>query len=195
MADFPFAAGALAFCPALLFAAPSADGVTPEIDAVEICYNYGCLTRQNITFDSARFAEALAPLRQAENAEEERAALARVLGALYTLAALQSPIGADRGGNYADAGVFGRMDCIDHAATSTGFLARIEKQKGLRWHRVRQPVRRMRFFVLQHYAAAIETLTEPAQIYAVDTWFRDHGAPAVILPLEEWENGKGDEDV
>lgn len=34
------------------------------------------------------------------------------------------------------------------------------------------------------------TVIEPAR-FAVDTWFVDHGEPAVILPLADWLNGEG----
>jgi hypothetical protein len=166
------------------------------VEPVDVCFNYGCVTQWPVQFEAARFAEVLKTLHEAQNAEEERARLAIVIGQLYRQAAEQTPIGNDRGGNYEDAGVWGRMDCIDHSTTTSRFLRLIEAQGGLRWHRVLEPVRRMRFFVLQHYSAAIEEIENTpeeenavAQKYVVDSWFRDNGEPAVILPLEEWMKG------
>ncbi|MDR1647906.1 MAG: hypothetical protein LBR88_07740 [Zoogloeaceae bacterium] len=175
-----------------LFSLPA----SAENAEVELCYNYGCLTRQRMTFDAQSLAAILATLKAAETAEDERQRLAKAVGRLYALAAEQSPIGADRGGNYADAGVPGRMDCIDHSTTTTRFLQLLEAHGGLKWHRVLEPARRLRFFVMQHFSARIATLpaanTEtPAQHYVVDSWFVDNGEAAIVLPLEAWENGAG----
>ncbi|GHT96223.1 hypothetical protein AGMMS49545_20670 [Betaproteobacteria bacterium] len=128
-------------------------------------------------------------LRQAKDAAEERARLAVVIGRLYALAAEQSPIGGDRGGNFADDGVYGRMDCIDHSTNTTAFLRLLEARGALRWHKVLPPARRLRFWLLQHFSALIEA-AEGAQ-YVVDSWFVDNGEAAIILPLEDWEKGEG----
>jgi hypothetical protein len=180
----------------LLFSLPA----PAENAEVELCYNYGCLTRQRVTFDAQPLADILVTLKAAENAEDERQRLAEAIGKLYALAAEQSPIGADRSGNYADAGVSGRMDCIDHSTTTTRFLQLLEARGGLKWHRVLEPARRLRFFVMQHFSAQIATLPQPtadtetpAQHYVVDSWFADNGEAATILPLAEWENGAGSE--
>jgi len=160
-------------------------------NAIEVCFNYGCLTQQPVVFAPEQFNTLLQEFAHAKDAESERAVLANVIGALYALAAEQTPIGNDKGGNYADDGVRGRMDCIDHATTTTRFLKRIEAEGALRWHRVLEPIRRMRFFVLQHFSAIIEETDEAGGRYAVDSWFLDNGEPAIILPLEEWLNGAG----
>ena len=65
-------------------------------------------------------------LRGAADAADERHQLALALGSLYRWAGEQLPIHADKGGDYADEGVDGRMDCIDHATTTTRLLRLIE---------------------------------------------------------------------
>ncbi|MCL2076234.1 MAG: hypothetical protein FWH15_07330 [Betaproteobacteria bacterium] len=180
----------LAFCVSL--SAAHADEVSAEeTDAINVCFNYGCVTEWPVTFTPEAFNALLHELTEAEDAKSEREKLAIVIGRLYALAAEQTPIGNDKGGNYADAGVWGRMDCIDHSITTTRFLKRIEAAGGLKWHRVLEPVKRMRFFVLQHLSAVIEETTEENKRYAVDSWFVDNGEPAIILPLEDWMNGAG----
>ena len=58
-----------------------------------------------------------------------------------------------------------------------------------------EPQLRNRFYILDHYSAAIEEKTlDSAQVpaqFVVDSWFVDNGKPAVILPLEEWNKGAG----
>jgi len=177
---------------------------------VAICFNYGCLSQENVLIEAARLDPILQMLKGAADAKDERRRLAVAIGALYTIAAEQTPVGNDKGGNYDDAGVSGRMDCIDHSTTTTRFLKLLEARGGLRWHRALEPARRMRFWVLQHFSAVIETLPEettpeeeypeklevdPSSVfsvsrYVVDSWFVDNGQPAVILSLEDWLKGK-----
>lgn len=163
--------------------------------SVEICFNYGCITRQPVLFSPGQLEEVLFGLAKAGSAEEERVRLALAVGRLYALAAEQTPIGADRGGNYADNGAFGRMDCIDHSTTTTRFLKLLEAQGGMRWHRVLEPALRTRVLIFEHYSAVVEELTDapgqPAGRYVVDSWFVDNGKPAVILPLDAWKQGEG----
>lgn len=169
--------------------------ISVPVTPVEVCFNYGCVSRWPVLFDAQRLQGILLSLDRAVSPEEERARLAVAVGDLYALAAEQTPIGRDRGGNYADEGVFGRMDCIDHSTTTTRFLHFLEQQGALRWHRVLERARRSRGIIFQHYSAAIEVRSEfeatPADRFVVDSWFVDNGKPAVILPLEAWMQGEG----
>lgn len=124
---------------------------------VPVCFNYGCRDQLGVRFAAAELDAVLARLRDSRSAAQERQALAQVLGQLYQLAAQQSPIGADRGGNLRDEEVDGRMDCIDHATTTTRLLELIALHGGLRFHRVLEPARRTRF-IFQHFSAVIEML-------------------------------------
>jgi len=173
-------------------------GVAWADEAVPVCYDYGCASRQTVNFSERQLDQLHETLAAAATAEEERRALARVVGRLYAWAGEQSPIWRDRGGNYADGGVEGEMDCIDHSTTTTRFLRLLERRGWLRFHRVLAPVRRVRFLIAVHWSALIEELppagagpaTAPRR-FVVDSWFVDNGRPAVVLPLEEWLNGGG----
>ena len=123
------------------------------------------------------------------------------VGRLLGWAGQQSPISADRGGNYADDAVHGRMDCIDHATTTTRLLRLLERRGLLRFHRVLEPARRLRFWVFPHYAAQIEEARggdakrgegeeETSSRFAVDSWFFDNGHPAAVMRLEAWQKRK-----
>lgn len=165
--------------------------VAPQM--VEICFNYSCISKWEVEFDPVHLHEILKFLGGATTPEEERERLGLAVGRLYALAAEQAPIGSDRGGNYADGGVYGRMDCIDHSKTTTRFLKLIEQHHGLRWHRVLEPARRG--IIFQHFSAVVEVRhesgTNPLERYVVDSWFVDNGKPAVILPLGAWMQGEG----
>ncbi len=189
-------------------------------ERVNICYNYDCAAQAAIVYQPQQMNEIDTLLHQAGNAAEERQLLAQALGRLYGWAGEQSPIGNDRGGNYADGGVSGGMDCIDHSTSSSRLLRLLERRGALRWHRVLEPQRRVLALVLfQHFSAVIEEaprLDIPSHVpvmlahcncqfamddvpkapenparFAVDSWFVDNGKPAVILPLAEWLDGGG----
>jgi len=164
-------------------------------EKVTICYNYGCLAQAEIVYNEQQMTEIGSLLAGAKDAAQERAVLGAVVGRLLGWAGEQSPIKADRGGNYADDGVNGRMDCIDHSTTTTRLLRLIERRGALRYHRVVDRVLRRRFVIFEHYSAQIEEIAPakagaaPAR-YAVDSWFFDNGRPAVVMPLARWLDGE-----
>ena len=164
-------------------------------ERVEICYNYGCLVRAEVVFSELRLVEIAGRLRLADSAVAERAILARVVGQLYRWAGEQSPIGADRPGNYLDFGENGMMDCVDHSESTTQLLRMLEARGLLRFHAVEPVSRRVRWVFAQHFSALIRERSEASPAdgarFVVDSWFGEHGDPAVVLPLEDWLDGEG----
>jgi hypothetical protein len=178
-------------------------------DEVIVCYNYGCSAQATVRFSSAQIKQVVSQLAAARDAAEERRLVSRAIGQLYAWAGEQSPIHADRAGNYADGGVNGEMDCIDHSTTTTRFLRLLEQSGALHFHRVGPVIRRGWLF--QHFTATLDELPSSASPatavptaapaasrmprYAVDSWFVDNGQPAVVLPLIEWFSYRGDSGV
>lgn len=193
--------------PLLAAMAPASAGET-----ISVCYNYGCLAQSKVYFVDAQLAQVQALLGSAQNAAEEREKLSLTIGWLLGWAGRQTPIAADRGGNAADEGVYGRMDCIDHSTTTTRLLHLLEARGWLRFHRVLEPVSRVRYLFAVHYSAQIEEIAviDPAAgtlaavkqanagaarpRYVVDSWFRDNGQPAVVIGLQNWFDGQDDQD-
>lgn len=166
-------------------------------ETVTVCYNYGCLNQAEVHYDESQMAVIRLLVDNAPSADDERQRLSLAIGWLLGWAGEQSPIAADRGGNYADQGVHGRMDCIDHAATTSQLLQMIEARGWLHHHRVLPPASRFRYLFAAHYAAQIEELApvpgSPSH-YVVDSWFRDNGQPAVINELSNWLAGMNDDE-
>jgi hypothetical protein len=180
----------------LALIAALAPGTVQADEQVLICYNYGCLVEAEARFSEAQLAEVAARLLRADSAVAERAIVAQVLGQLYRWAGEQLPISADRPGDYLDFGENGMMDCIDHATSTTRLLLMLEERGLLRFHAVDPVRRRVRWLVAQHFSAVLrERGTDDAPgegaRFAVDTWFGEHGDPAVVLPLEDWLDGEG----
>lgn len=163
---------------------------------VTICFNYSCIQQVDVRFDERDLQPLAQRFAAIAGAEEERGAVADAVGYLYRIAGKHTPISNDRAGNLLDAGVHGRMDCIDHSRTTTGFLQLMQARGWLRHHVVAEPARRTRF-IFQHYSAVLEARTsddaaaEEAEGFAIDSWFVEHGEPAVVLPLADWQRGEG----
>jgi hypothetical protein len=158
-------------------------------DEVTICYNYGCYARARVGFSEAQLADLRQLFAPAGDAAAERAVISLAIGRMYAIAGEQTPVWRDKGHNYADGGVDGQMDCIDHSANTSAFLQLLQARAWLRYHEVLEPVRRVRFLVAEHWAARIRE-RETQQAYVVDSWYFDIGRPAAVLTVEEWRAGK-----
>ena len=181
----------------LLLAGLASAAMADAANSVRVCYNYGCLVEQEVHYSDRQLRQLRDLLGVARNAEEERERLSLAIGQLLAWAGEQSPISADRGGNFADDGVYGRMDCIDHSTTTTRLLQLLADHGWLHFHRVAEPAWRVLYLFELHYSAQIAELaaptaegSEPAR-FIVDSWFRDNGRPAVVLPLANWLGGEG----
>lgn len=203
---------------------------------LDICFNYGCQNEARVSFKDSLIERQVTYVQQAGSAQDERRRLAEVVGLLYREAGRQSPIHADRKGDYLDEGVYGKMDCIDHSESTTRMLAMLEASGAMRFHRLIGQQRRS-FLIFQHFSAALEELevplARPASVepvadyvpyllvlcdcedliakqgtdmertsavagrsvelprFVIDSWFVEHGEPAVILPLGAWLGGEG----
>ena len=167
----------------LLSAAACADAV------IVVCYNWGCLVQQPVSYPEPWLRKALQPLRQAKTPEAERAAVADVVHRFYLKAAGQTPIAADEPGNIEDETVNGRMDCIDHSTTTRNILALLEHRKALRWHDV-GPYAHRSLLVASHYSATlIETAAdgeESDRMYTIDPWDVDRESLPSVQSVREW---------
>ena len=175
-------------------------------ETLNVCFNYGCLAQAEVRFNEAQLSELARMLGNARTAAEERELIGLAVGRLLGWAGQQSPIAADRGGNYADDAVYGRMDCIDHATTTTRLLSMMERRGMLRFHRLDEPVLRRRFVLFEHYSALIEEIPDGGEArkdesdvdsrrFVVDSWFFDNGQAAAVMPLALWQKGENPNGV
>ena len=73
-----------------------AAGMASADEMVAVCYNYGCAGEEMALFSDERLEIVRRMLAATQTPEQERAALALVVGRLYVWAGEQTPIGADR---------------------------------------------------------------------------------------------------
>ena len=156
---------------------------------VQMCFDYACAHQAPAQFDAVLINPIAASMAQARDAADERRLIADAVAQLYLAASRQTPIWRDRGGNRNDnTDLAGAMDCLDHAANTTAFLQLMQRAGMLRFHRVGEPARRVRYFVAEHWSARIIDSASDGE-FVVDSWFFDLGAPAVVMPLAAWRAG------
>lgn len=155
---------------------------------VTICYNYGCAVQARIEVDFEDLAQLDQLFEDVANAAVERSSIRLAIGFMNRVAGKQTPIHNDKGGNYNDDGVEGRMDCIDHSRTTSAYLDLMQARGLLSFHRVLAPLHRAPLLVNDHWTARIQE-TASGEQYAVDSWFFDNGEPAAMIPIREWLSG------
>jgi hypothetical protein len=149
------------------------------------CSDFGCKTRQQISFSAAQWHEieqlfaqpALSPWLEKQQIRRAIALMERFSGAM-------TGTFRDRGENYPGEDIPNQMDCIDESTNTLQYLAALEKRKLMHWHRVQGKKQRYRF-IFAHWTAVIEERHSGAS-FAVDSWYRDNGEPPYIQPLEAW---------
>lgn len=157
-------------------------------EVLTLCYHYGCERSSTIDLPPDALIWMADRLRQADSAREERAALQDVVLAFYQLAAQTLPLAEDRGGNQEDARLLGRMDCIDHTHNLHQLLALLQSLHLLRYHQPAADAFRAPWLFNEHHAATVQDI-DTGDVWVVDGWFRDFGAPPVVVPLALWKEG------
>ena len=158
-------------------------------EQVTICYNYSCRAKALVDYGEKTLDSLRQLLAAAGDAGDERAAISAAIGRLYRIAGEQTPVWRDKGGNYADGGENGQMDCIDHSTNSSAFLGLLQARRWLRFHEVLEPLMRRRLIFAVHWTARIRD-REAQRDYAVDSWYFDNGHPAAVFAVEDWLAGK-----
>src|SRR5471032_3351702 len=171
-----------------LLGALAAPGLV-RADQVSICYNYGCHARAPVDYSEEQLDSLRQLLAAAGDARAECEAISVVIGRMYGIAGEQTPVWRDKGGNYADGGENGQMDCIDHSTNTDAFLRLLLARGWLRFHEVLPPLRRTRFIIAVHWAARIRD-RGTQEAYVVDSWYFDNGHPAAVLSAGAWLAGK-----
>lgn len=167
----------------LLCCMPAAYG-----DELSICYNYGCATHGTVHMRGAQLSPIHMLFSWVQDAADEREAIAQAMGLFIYFSGQQTPTFRDHGGNVADNGEDGRMDCIDHAHNATLYLNLMKERGWLKFHKVLDPVKRAPLFFNEHWAAHLVE-QDNGQEFVVDSWFFDPGHPAAIFTLDEWKRG------
>lgn len=167
-------------------------GAMVEPDATpasfRVCHGSDCRIETPVALDAAAWNRVRAVFELAPpTAAEERRRVANAIGLMERLVAKQAGTGKDVGRNLAVADQAMQLDCVDEAVNSSTYLHMIAAAGLLRLHAVDPPAHRGGVILAQNTAVLREVAT--GRRYAIDSWFYDNGAPALVLPLQTWLGG------
>jgi hypothetical protein len=169
----------------LLFSLTAVVQAAPRVEA---CIDFGCQSREQVRLQDTDWRQIESLFTQVDSPAAERVAIA------HTIALLEDRVGRvtgtwrDLAYNWQRTGEPGELDCIAESQNTSHYLQAVEQAGLLRWHRSLPRVRRG-FFFNPHWTAVIEDQSDGSQ-WAVDSWLRDNGKPAVIIPLQDWYSYK-----
>ena len=170
----------------------------PTTENFTHCYNYGCQKKVSIALPQKtqdRLHTHFTP--PAETAEQEQQKIATAIQIF------EEDIGELVGTKNDKRGTFRlyqdnskttrtfQQDCIDESTNTTIYLGLLEQMQLLQFHRPVFAANRQPFFggaPWWHQTAVMQNI-ETGDKFAVDSWFRDNGHPAFIVPLQEWKDG------
>lgn len=174
------------------------DIAAPTPERFTHCYDYGCQKRAYVALS----AETQKNLKQnfkptAKTSEQEKRQIETAIKIF------EDDIGAAVGTKNDKRGTFRlyqdgdastrsfQQDCIDESTNTTIYLGLMEQMGLLKFHKPIFPANRQPFLSGSpwwHQTAVMKDL-ESGEKYAVDSWFRDNGHPAFVVPLQEWKDG------
>jgi hypothetical protein len=180
------------------------DGVTRHIDTAArpdgfiYCYGHGCGEKATVRFSRAQWEEVRALFAEpAVDPEEERRRIAEAVAKMETFAGAQAGTSGDLGGTGSGWFRRGQLDCYDEAINTSNFIAMLQGDGLLRFHRLSTPIQHgiMAGWSWPHATAVIAEIAGPATgldrsvRYAVDSWFHDNGALPEVVPATAWKAG------
>lgn len=171
------------------------DLTLPRPDDFQHCRAYGCAIRDRVSLDKREWNAVRKNFRGVKTAPAERLAIAKAVGQLERTIGPITNTNDDLGGTFRRTGA-DQMDCVDESLNTTMYLAMMENDHLLKFHQVRQPAFRTPMATMgngkfwPHFTAVItDNKTDIA--WAVDSWARDNGYRADVLPLSDWSRGLG----
>ncbi|NOZ10262.1 MAG: hypothetical protein GXP09_04360 [Gammaproteobacteria bacterium] len=160
---------------------------TPTLDAIPVCYDFDCNTRQVVSLSREEWQGVLGWLQPAAtNAAEERKRIRQAIGWIEELIGRHTPTHLDSAKNdLLPSQAEGQQDCIDESLNTTTYLRLLEREGLLKWHRVVDRAYR-KAILDQHWAGQIEEIAT-GQGYVVDSWFSANGHLPFIQKVEKWK--------
>ncbi len=161
------------------------------------CFNYGCQRRTQASLPEStkeKLIRLFTPIAHDKKSERDLISQA--------IQIFEQDIGELAGTNHDIRGTFRlyeegnkvkgpQQDCTDESTNTTIYLALLDQLSLLKFYKPAYPANRQPFFSgapWWHQTAVMQD-KETKEKFAVDSWFRNNGEPAYIVPYKEWKNG------
>jgi len=167
----------------------------PTPASFKACYGNSCRLHSQVGLSPEQWQQVRTVFDPAPaDALDERRAVARAVAVLERFTGQQTGTSEDAPGMGVHLDPDGQLDCIDESTNSTSYLRMMAADGLIRFHHVGFPAHR---FVLSAWGPSnTATMRETAtsKRYAVESYFRENGQPAYVLPLDIWVEGWTPED-
>lgn len=162
----------------------------PTYGHFSICHGHTCSHITTTGLSDSEWSQVTRELQKpAPDAASERQLIAQAVAALERLVGGKTGTETDRRGNLAGLGQPGQMDCVDEATNTSVYLTMLANTGLLRWHDVQHRTSRGFINLRGPHSTAVIRDRQSGEYYAVDSWFRDNGEPAYVIPLTTWRWG------
>lgn len=158
-----------------------------------LCFNWSCSTRQILTFSPEDMAGLKRQMQTCSgDSLHNRLQTVRIgIWQMEVLAQKYQPLLAnDRAINDFEAGIPGRMDCIDNTSNTTTYLNILKDLGALSGWRIEAPRIRNRFDITGIHWTAVIADTATGDLWSLDSWYRPNGHLPMVMPLESWMRGE-----
>lgn len=188
-----------------LLLAACADNLYPSLDAYmeskrlpdvsmksfPHCQNYGCAKVMKVELNQNDWNAIEKSFgKKAKSAQQEREKIAKTIGVFEQVVGPLTGTENDREGTFIQTGN-GQLDCVDESTNTTVYMMLLKEAGLIHFHEIEQP--QVRWPLVSGrgwmHQTAVVTEKETGAQYGIDSWFEDNGAPAYVVPMEEWRNG------
>jgi len=160
-----------------------------EQNSLNVCIDYHCGQRQEVTLSQADWNNILRPFEQGSlNAQQERQKISRSIALFEQTVGLLAGTDADMQENEGE-DVSGQLDCISESLNTDQYLHWLEKSGVLKWHTVEKRIKRTAYIFYAHWSAVIRE-NQTGDQYVVDSWYYKNGEPPLIQAVDDWLNGQ-----
>lgn len=163
----------------------------PTRQNFDLCHGFSCTFRTPVSIEDATWENILLNFSPpAQSAKEERAQIATAIAQIEQY--IQTATGMNK--DLAQAENFesdeDQMDCIDETINTSRYLAFLEQDSVLKFHRRAKPIHRGYFIDGRwpHNTATIEEIST-GRIFTMDSYYYDSGNPPAIVTKNEWLDG------
>jgi hypothetical protein len=191
----------LSLCSSLLLTTLQAAAAVSDVSRIykspvslarfEVCFGGGCADSKVVGLSAnewqqvEKFFKPQAP--SSLSPETERKNIAQAIGLLERLVGEKTGTAKDRAGTFDNGDIPGQMDCNDEAINTTTYIRLMQQQGLIKLHASEDLRTRNFFFTGWPHTTAVIHEVATGKRFAVDSWFYDNGAPATIVPFEDWK--------
>ncbi len=166
----------------------------PTLDGLDVCFGGGCAEIRHIAINGLEWAQVATIFASKSpdeglKAELERKQIAEAVGKLETLVGAKIGTSGDRAGTFNNSKYPGQLDCNDEAINTTTYIHLMQYYGLIKLHEAEDMHTRGYFFNGWPHSTAVIHNKLSGEQFAVDSWFYDNGAPAIVVPLAVWQSG------